>query len=131
MSLRGPVPTPTTEARRAEFDGTGRTDGNQKCPSMFFILCGNIEHVYIYTCIQNKSCRQHSYGFQNLMSSWGSGSKFSNLQQVGDFFIFGSKSPHVYGRNFENHTRTFFWGWESKFLIFWDVGGIKFEFWWG
>ena len=22
------------------------------------------------------------------------------------------------------------WDWESKFLIFWGVGGIKFEFWW-
>ena len=31
-------------------------------------------------------------GFKNLMSSWGSGSKFSNLQQVGDFSIFESKS---------------------------------------
>ena len=29
------------------------------------------------------------------MSSWGS--KFSNLQQVGDFSIFGSKSSHVQG----------------------------------
>ena len=42
------------------------------------------------------------------MSSWGWGSKFSNLQQVGDFSIFGSKSS--------------FSG---------EVGGIKFEFWWG
>ena len=31
------------------------------------------------------------------MSSWGWGSKFSNLQQVGDFSIFGSKSSHVQG----------------------------------
>ena len=31
----------------------------------------------------------------NLMSSWGWGTKFSNLQQVGDFSIFGSKSSHV------------------------------------
>ena len=22
------------------------------------------------------------------------------------------------------------WGWDSKFLIFWGVGGMKFEFWW-
>ena len=22
------------------------------------------------------------------------------------------------------------WGWESKFFIFWGVGGMKFEFWW-
>ena len=37
-------------------------------------------------------------------------------------FIFGSKSSHVYRRNFENQTRTFFLGWESKFLIFWGWG---------
>ena len=48
--------------------------------------------MYISTYIQNENCHQHSYGFQNLMSSWGSGSKFSNLQQVGDFSILGSKS---------------------------------------
>ena len=24
----------------------GGTDGDQKCPSMFFILCGNIENVF-------------------------------------------------------------------------------------
>ena len=39
-----------------------------------------------------KNCHQNSYGFQNLMSSWGWGSKFSNLPQVGDFSFFGSKS---------------------------------------
>ena len=69
------------------------------------------------------NCHQHSYGFQNLMSSWGWGNKISELQQVRDFSIFGSKSSHVYGRNFGNHTRTFFWGWESNFLIFWGLGG--------
>ena len=31
------------------------------------------------------------------MSSWGWGSKFSNLQAVSDFSIFGSKSSHVQG----------------------------------
>ena len=36
------------EARRAEFDGTGGTDGDQKCPLKFFILCGYIDKVYIY-----------------------------------------------------------------------------------
>ena len=53
------------EALRAEFtDGMGWMDGRkdgwmdetgyQKCPSMFFVLCGNVEHVYIYTCIRKK-----------------------------------------------------------------------------
>ena len=31
------------------------------------------------------------------MSSWGWGLKFSNLQQLGDFSICGSKSSHVHG----------------------------------
>ena len=29
--------------------------------------------MYIYTYVYSKNCRQHSYGFQNLMSSWGVG----------------------------------------------------------
>ena len=97
----------------------------QKNHSMFFILCGNIELVYIL--LYKKKCHQHSYGFQYLMSSWGwkntileiilcawvfkylvpkvifffvayivvfwkfinffENFKFSNLQQVGDFFF--------------------------------------------
>ena len=48
--------------------------------------------MYISTCIQNKNCHQHSYGFKNLMSSWGSWSKISKLQQVGDVSFFRSKS---------------------------------------
>ena len=40
---------PYGEARSAEFDGTdGRTDGNQKCPLIFFIICEYIDYVYIY-----------------------------------------------------------------------------------
>ena len=56
-----------------------------------FITC-----IYILKYIL-KNCHQHSYGFQILMSSWGWGSKFSNLQQVGDFSILGSKSSLVQG----------------------------------
>ena len=35
---------------KREFDGTGRdgTDGDQKCPSIFFILCEYIDKVYTY-----------------------------------------------------------------------------------
>ena len=50
MSLRGPVITPTPEARSAEFDGTdGWTGGTgyQKGPLIFFILCTHIDEVYI------------------------------------------------------------------------------------
>ena len=53
--------------------------------------------MHISTCISNKSCHRQYYGFQNLMSSWGWGSKFSNLKQVGDFSICGSKSSHLQG----------------------------------
>ena len=51
--------------------------------------------MYMSTCIRNKNCHQHSYGFQNFMSSWGWGSKFSNLPQVGAFSIFGPKGSHA------------------------------------
>ena len=44
----GPSANLYVEARRAEFDGTGWTDGDQKCPLHFFELSGNLEHVYIY-----------------------------------------------------------------------------------
>ena len=30
------------------FDWTGWTDGHQKCPLNFFILCGYIDKIYIY-----------------------------------------------------------------------------------
>ena len=44
----GPSANPYGEAPRAEFDGTGWTDGDQKCPSNFFKLCGYLELAYIY-----------------------------------------------------------------------------------
>ena len=97
--------------------------------------------MYIYTCIQNRNCRQHSYGFKNLMSSWGLGTQFSKSPLVGEFSIFGSKS-----KVFQKHMRSqaFFskiwcylrgWGrvgtqhgltcfWVQKF-IFWGSGGHK------
>ena len=52
--------------------------------------------IYILKYILKK-IHQHSYGFQNLMSSWGWGSNLSNIQAVSDFSIFGSKSSHVQG----------------------------------
>ena len=57
--------------------------------------------MYIYTCIQNRNCRQHSYGFKNLMSSWGLGTQFSKSPLVGEFSIFGSKS-----KVFQKHMRS-------------------------
>ena len=61
MSLRGSAAQHLhNEARSAEFtdgwDGWMEWDGmgHQKCPSMFFILCEYIEHVYIYLYIYSK-----------------------------------------------------------------------------
>ena len=49
-----PVPSNKTFSRfqKGEFPSVnflmGRTDGNQKCPLIFFKLCGYLELVYIY-----------------------------------------------------------------------------------
>ena len=49
-----------------------------------------------------KNCHHDSYGFQNLMSSWGSSTKISKLQQVGEFSFFGSKSLLLKPTHWEN-----------------------------
>ena len=36
------------------LDGLDGWDGHEKCPSNFFILCGNIDHIFIYTSILKK-----------------------------------------------------------------------------
>ena len=54
------------------------------------------------------------------MSSWGWGSKFSNLQQVGDFSIFGSKSVTFYF--------FLFFLWVSKFDVKLGAGVKIFKF---
>ena len=53
-----------------------------------------MRYIPTYTC--DKNCHKNSHGFQNWMSSWGCGSKFTNLEQVCDFSIFGSKSVTFY-----------------------------------
>ena len=40
---------PPTLSLRGTVVRTDGTDGNQKCPSMFFILCAHLENLYIYT----------------------------------------------------------------------------------
>ena len=42
--------------------------------------------MYIFTCIRNKNCHQHSYGFQNLMSSWGWGNTIFKITLCTWFF---------------------------------------------
>ena len=36
----------------------------QKCPSIFFILCGYIDHVYIYLYMEQKSVTNIVMGFK-------------------------------------------------------------------
>ena len=63
------------------MDGWDGWTEYQKCPSIFFILCRYIDHVYICLYIYIyifKNCHQDSYGFKNLMSSLGSWQKFQN-----------------------------------------------------
>ena len=51
----GPSANPYGEARSSEFDGTDgwdRSDGPEKCPLKFFILCGYIDYVYSYLCTE-------------------------------------------------------------------------------
>ena len=48
--------------------------------------------MYISTCISNKSCHRHSYGFQNLMSSWGvAPMKIKILMGIWIFWILSTK----------------------------------------
>ena len=47
-------------------------------PSIFVILCGKV-YLLVYVI---KNCHQHSFGLQNLMSSWGVGILFSKLLWV-------------------------------------------------
>ena len=70
----------TYEARRAEFrdeftDGMGwdRWTESKKCFNFLHTLWIYRKCIYFYIF---KNCHQYSYGFENLMSSWGSWSKF-------------------------------------------------------
>ena len=44
----------------------GWVDGTeyQKCPSIFFILCGYIDHVYVYLYIYSKNVTNILMGFK-------------------------------------------------------------------
>ena len=55
-----------------------------------------------------KNCNQNPYGFKNLISSWGSWSKISKLQQVGDVIDFRSKSSLFIFTNTWEHCCFFF-----------------------
>ena len=65
------------------MDGMGRSIKWVLQFSSYFV---GIQIMYIYTFIRNKNCHQYSYGFQNSMSSWGVGVRFSKLPYSHDFF---------------------------------------------
>ena len=91
------------------FSGWGWTE-YQKCPSIFFILCGYIGHVCIYTQIYSqKLSAQISCGFKILVKLGGGMQKFKNTLQVG-FFKNRTKSRHS---NFTELERPFY----EKFSI--------------
>ena len=80
------------------FHGVGWDGVSNGSFNFLYTLCVYRSCIYILIYIL-KNCHQHSYGFQNLMSSWGSWSKISKLERVGDFFFFWSKSSllkHAY-----------------------------------
>ena len=115
MSLRGPVTTSTQRGRRPSLMGwvgwwvDGVSNGS-------FIF---LHTLWVYrTCIglliyMFKICHQLCYGFESFMSSWGSGSKISNLQQVGDVSFFRSKSSLFFTK-----TREAFFEEKYQFFIF-------------
>ena len=74
-----------------------------------------------------KSCHQHSYGFQNSMSSWGVGVRFSNLPFSHDFLKI---MPKVRCFKNTNDNRPFLniFSNLSKILIFSEISftGISF-----
>ena len=87
----------------------------QKCPSMLFVLCGYIEHVSIYLIYISKICHQHSYGFQNLISSCGCGSTIFEINLctwVFKYLVPNWWSPGV----LKNHL--FFWKSKTALLPF-------------
>ena len=59
--------------------------GHQKCPSIFFIRCGYIDHVSIYLYIA-KSCPHKFLVGLKLWSSWGSEEKKAKTPSRLDFF---------------------------------------------
>ena len=86
----------TTSAKR-EFDGMGwdGTDGPSKA-SFNFLHTFWVNRSCLDLLIQViKYCHQHSYGFQNLMSSWGVGILFSKFL-LGNVFL----KNHAQGKDF-------------------------------
>ena len=88
ISLRGPSAIYANERRRREFwavsydnlrmDGWMDRTGYQKCPSIFIILWGYIDHVYMYLCIYSKIVTNIHMGFKIWCEVGGRGQQFQN-----------------------------------------------------
>ena len=76
-SLRGPVLAHYSEADRPSF--------RMRLFNFLYTLWVYRSCICILIYIV-KSCHQHPYGFQNSMSSWGVGVRFSKLPYSHDFF---------------------------------------------
>ena len=81
--------------------------------------------MYMYTYIYIvKSCHQHSYGFQNSMSSWGVGVCFSKLQFSHDFFKI---MPKVRCFKNTNDNGPFFQNLISSWGVYFNYCGRSFD----
>ena len=97
---------PRPEGPSLRMDGMGWNIKSVLQISLYFVSRKNMFiPTYIYNILKN--CYQHSYWFQNFMSSWGSWSKNSKLQQVGDFSFFGSTSSLLVPKVSFNYVYTF------------------------
>ena len=93
-SLRGPAQHLNSEPRSGEFDGVGWGGvGRTTKVSFNFLYTSWVYRSCIYLLIYViKFCHQHSYGFQNLISSWRVWIWFSKLLWGNVFFKNHAKS---------------------------------------
>ena len=103
--------------------------GDQKCPSIFFILCTYIEHVYIFTYIDNKTLSLGSLWVSKFDLKLGVGEHhFRNYPMYVSFQIFGSKFviflSCIY-QYFENHP--FFSKISTTFFLSFKIENIRYR----
>ena len=111
--------------------GTDGTDGDQKCPSMFFILCWNIEHVYIYLYTK-KNAANILMGFKiwcqvrgGVTSFWKLpySHEFSNIWLQKSLFFFDGYQWHeeICERFFETFKNLICYSKLNLKVRFWDT----------
>ena len=80
-SLRGPKRIYAARARSARVWWDGDVVSNGSFNFLYTLCAERYIYIYIVLIYILKNCHQHSYGFQNLMSSWRVGTLFSKLLQ--------------------------------------------------